>query len=927
MEKGDDRGGEVEATGGLPAGSAAQDTYDHPTAKIWSVYMSEAAPYDNATIESWLKDMDGILIFAGLFSASVTAFIIESYTGLMPDPNQQTIALLQQISQQLNGGSVQSQTSMSDSFTPTSSTLRVNAFWFLSLCLALTCALAAILVQQWARNYLQAIERRPAPYLQARVRSYLYEGLEKFRMEAVVEGIPTLLHASLFLFFAGLVDFLYSINREIAWVTLSIVAVVGFLYILITVLPVFDRQSPFRTPLSEIFWAICRYSGLLRYKSGGVWKRLQGNMWQGRQTVATDPLSFSNKRDTDALSWTLKSLTEDEEFLPFVEGIPAFCTVPEAKHAMRAILLDQDVQLLPRILTLLQACQESVSLPETSKRTRSVACLNAIASLSNVPAKPWQYLSQYDTTLYFLIVTLVGVSDSDISRAALKATGAMGEHIYRHLVSYAQSDRGEPIREALATLARWDLSPLLEMIPDLVRCSAVPSPDRSAGAEAVPVSKVFKNEVMRFFGDLDVRETLMVILGYDLNDDHRARRHALALMAAVICTFPEKVAAFKRPATEDEHLLRSWATSAEADFTEYLELLEYFMVDRGSTPVSQYARILAIQLGSCFQSRVADSGDPVIYSVASMFLWGVRDIDWERPTFTKRFTRLYATLPETEKLKLQALPGVDGSESLGACRGHIRLLIALLEPLSGWDLDLGFKPDLVKLIETTVINMKPYLNARWSCRRDQARLLELIKTLGAGMPSDAVDMSLAEVTSTISDPSLMEEAFSVLKGYLWIEAETEQFRIRLKTATPLEPLQDEDDPNDAPNGDSAAHLPAPVVSSSQVAGGERKAELPPGELEATKGPGINAPTPEATTTVSPHTMHLGVNAAAPEQGEAFASVERYANTTEDAVEAESDGDDITETAQVTPNRQEDDDGKTEINVGALFNPSPERLGL
>ncbi|KAF7981992.1 hypothetical protein HWV62_30825 [Athelia sp. TMB] len=836
MEKGDDRGGEVEATGGLPAGSATQDTYDHPTAKIWSVYMSEAAPYDNATIESWLKDMDGILIFA--------------------------------------------------------------------------------------------IERRPAPYLQARVRSYLYEGLEKFRMEAVVEGIPTLLHASLFLFFAGLVDFLYSINREIAWVTLSIVAVVGALYILITVLPVFDRQSPFRTPLSEIFWAICRYSGLLRYRSGGVWKRLQGNMWQGRQTVATDPLSFSNKRDTDALSWTLKSLTEDEEFLPFVEGIPAFCTVPEAKHAMRAILLDQDVQLLPRILTLLQACQESVSLPETSKRTRSVACLNAIASLSNVPAKPWQYLSQYDTTLYFLIVTLVGVSDSDISRAALKATGAMGEHIYRHLVSYAQSDRGEPIREALATLARWDLSPLLEMIPDLVRCSAVPSPDRSAGAEAVPVSKVFKNEVMRFFGDLDVRETLMVILGYDLNDDHRARRHALALMAAVICTFPEKVAAFKRPATEDEHLLRSWATSAEADFTEYLELLEYFMVDRGSTPVSQYARILAIQLGSCFQSRVADSGDPVIYSVASMFLWGVRDIDWERPTFTKRFSRLYATLPETEKLTLQALPGVDGSESLGACRGHIRLLIALLEPLSGWDLDLGFKPDLVKLIETTVVNMKPYLNARWSCRRDQARLLELIKTLGAGMPSDAVDMSLAEVTSTISDPSLMEEAFSVLKGYLWIEAETEQFRIRLKAATPLEPLQDEDDPPDAPNGDSAAHLPAPVVSSSQVAGGERKAELPPSELVATKGPGINAPTPEATTTVSPHTMHLGAAAAA-EQGGAFAnpSVGRDANRTEDAVEAESDGDDITATAQVTPNRKEDDDRKIEVDVGALFNPIPERMDL
>ena len=92
---------------------------------------------------------DSLSAQAGLFSASVTAFIIESYAGLSPDPNQQTIVLLQQISQQLSGSVPQSLTSMQDSFSPTSSTLRVNALWFLSLCLALTCALAATLVQQW----------------------------------------------------------------------------------------------------------------------------------------------------------------------------------------------------------------------------------------------------------------------------------------------------------------------------------------------------------------------------------------------------------------------------------------------------------------------------------------------------------------------------------------------------------------------------------------------------------------------------------------------------------------------------------------------------------------------------------------------------------------------------------------------------------
>ncbi|KZP12375.1 hypothetical protein FIBSPDRAFT_675442, partial [Athelia psychrophila] len=220
-------------------------------AKLWSVYMTEATPYDKALMESWTEDMNGILIFAGLFSAVVTTFIIESYGGLMPDPNATTVALLQQISLQLASNAVQNPTLTLEPFSPTSSALRVNAFWILSLCLALTCALAATLVQQWVRHYTQAIQRRPAPHLQARMRRYLFKGMEKFKMSAVVEGIPTLLHASVCLFFAGLVDFLYQTNLLIAMVALSIIAACGGLYFFMTILPVFHRQSPFRTPLSE----------------------------------------------------------------------------------------------------------------------------------------------------------------------------------------------------------------------------------------------------------------------------------------------------------------------------------------------------------------------------------------------------------------------------------------------------------------------------------------------------------------------------------------------------------------------------------------------------------------------------------------------------------------------------------------------------
>ncbi|KAJ7137330.1 hypothetical protein C8R43DRAFT_844646, partial [Mycena crocata] len=72
--------------------------------KLWAIYVSEAEKYDKGLVESWKSDMDGILIFAGLFSASLTAFLIESYKTLSPDPAEQTVLLLAQISQQLFAG-------------------------------------------------------------------------------------------------------------------------------------------------------------------------------------------------------------------------------------------------------------------------------------------------------------------------------------------------------------------------------------------------------------------------------------------------------------------------------------------------------------------------------------------------------------------------------------------------------------------------------------------------------------------------------------------------------------------------------------------------------------------------------------------------------------------------------------------------------
>ncbi|KAJ7443141.1 hypothetical protein FB451DRAFT_1057068, partial [Mycena latifolia] len=205
--------------GSLTSSSDTDATEEAAAAKLWAVYVSEAEKYDKSLVESWKSDMEGLLIFAGLFSASLTAFIIESYKTLTPDTGDATVQILTQISQQLAAsmsGNITAPPAPSSHFTPPAASLICNIFWFISLGLSLTCALIATLLQQWARDFLHRADMRSSPIIRARIFSFLYYGLKQFNMHTVVDIIPLLLHASLVLFFAGLVAFLIPINIGIA---------------------------------------------------------------------------------------------------------------------------------------------------------------------------------------------------------------------------------------------------------------------------------------------------------------------------------------------------------------------------------------------------------------------------------------------------------------------------------------------------------------------------------------------------------------------------------------------------------------------------------------------------------------------------------------------------------------------------------------
>ncbi|KAF9455289.1 hypothetical protein BDZ94DRAFT_825696, partial [Collybia nuda] len=72
---------------------------------LWSSYVQEAGRHDHEQLLNWNTTMDNLLVFAALFSAILTAFIIEIYKLLQPEPQDLTIVLLKSIDSSLRGNS------------------------------------------------------------------------------------------------------------------------------------------------------------------------------------------------------------------------------------------------------------------------------------------------------------------------------------------------------------------------------------------------------------------------------------------------------------------------------------------------------------------------------------------------------------------------------------------------------------------------------------------------------------------------------------------------------------------------------------------------------------------------------------------------------------------------------------------------------
>ena len=282
-------------------------------------------------------------------------------------------------------------------FSPPNHAVWVNALWFMSLVISLTCALLATLLQQWARRYLKITQSRYSPHKRARIRAFFAEGVEKCLLPWTVDALPTLLHISLFLFFAGLVVFLCNIDLTCFKLVLSWVGLCAALYGCITCMPIIRHDSPYYTPLSLPVWHIVtgtlffsyrflrwfnysvRYRYHAYYRFLDLENRCRKPLAQGMQKTAEETaLNSPSEIDARAFMWTFDCLDEDHELERFFSGLPGFRSSKVVKDPLTSLTEEEMWILYGALHGLLHRTFSSDLLPAFVKDRRAMIGAKAI---------------------------------------------------------------------------------------------------------------------------------------------------------------------------------------------------------------------------------------------------------------------------------------------------------------------------------------------------------------------------------------------------------------------------------------------------------------------------------------------------------------------------------------------------------------------
>ena len=261
--------------------------------------------------------------------------------------------------------------------------------------------------------------------------------------------MPLLLHTSVFLFFAGLIEFLFTINKIVAFFALGWVAVFAFIYAILTLAPNWRLNCPYRTPLSGITFILYQLSasslfliaatmeGIFHGLLLEIWRRFHPDVrgspnygptkwkemlrqkvdkhrkrfWHGlRWSVKHGAMDAPPMIDASTLHATLTALDGDKELEDFVANMPGFfdsLDTPNATSVMLDLLAKHsasDPILGSRLHELLKTCLHGASfLIEEQRKNRLRVCLTSLwycARAYNLPENSRKPLSPYVRVIF-----------------------------------------------------------------------------------------------------------------------------------------------------------------------------------------------------------------------------------------------------------------------------------------------------------------------------------------------------------------------------------------------------------------------------------------------------------------------------------------------------------------------------------------------
>ncbi|KAK0211006.1 hypothetical protein DFS33DRAFT_1371315 [Desarmillaria ectypa] len=176
-----------------------------PNVRVFRTYLDERAIYDANMVEE-ARD-------AGLFSAVVTTFVVQTSQSLQADFTEMSANLLFEminIQRAIASGAFLDTVATSSlnpniTFIASTTSVWVNGLWFTSLALSLTTALVSVLVKQWLHHHMALPSETPRE--RNLLRQLRFAGLQKRGVLVIIGLLPVLMHTILAIF-VGFVIFL-----------------------------------------------------------------------------------------------------------------------------------------------------------------------------------------------------------------------------------------------------------------------------------------------------------------------------------------------------------------------------------------------------------------------------------------------------------------------------------------------------------------------------------------------------------------------------------------------------------------------------------------------------------------------------------------------------------------------------------------------